>query len=104
MYYCEQRKECFAQGIRLKHIWFRKEFSLLFARLLILDRLFRKHTITVIGEQKKYKERVIFACSHIGENDVENIYEVLHHSCWWFVGDPCILFDIYEWLHFTGNR
>lgn len=35
---------------------------------------------------------VIFACTHIAENDLENIYEILHHSCWWFVGDPCILY------------
>lgn len=92
-YYCEQRKEYFAQGIRLKHIRLRKVFYPMFARLLMVDRLFRKQTITVLGEQKKYKEQVIFACTHIGENDVENIYEVLHHSCWWFVGDPCILYQ-----------
>lgn len=92
-YYCERRKERFAQGIRLKHIRLRKTFYPIFARLLMVDRLFRKQTITVLGKQKKYKEQVIFACTHIGENDVENIYEVLHHSCWWFVGDPCILYQ-----------
>lgn len=91
-YYCEQRKENFDKGTKLKHIQFREGFYPVFAKFLTLDRLFRKQTITVIGNQKKYKERVIFACTHIGENDLENIYEVLHKSCWWFVGDPCVLY------------
>lgn len=90
--YRERRKERFEQGRTLKHIRLRKMFGVVFAKLLILDRIFRKQTITVLGNQKKYKEPVIFACTHIGENDLENIYEVLHHSCWWFVGDPCILY------------
>jgi 1-acyl-sn-glycerol-3-phosphate acyltransferase len=54
--------------------------------------MLRKQTITVIGNQKKYDEQVIYACTHIGENDLENIYEVLHRGCWWFVGDPCVLY------------
>ncbi|MCH5191363.1 MAG: 1-acyl-sn-glycerol-3-phosphate acyltransferase [Oscillospiraceae bacterium] len=91
-YYCERRKYRFEQGKKLKHIRLRKAFGPVFAKLLTLDRIFRKQTVTVIGNQKKYKDRVIFACTHIGENDLENIYEVLHHSCWWFVGDPCVLY------------
>lgn len=92
IYHLERRKERFEQGKKLKHIRFRKLFGVVFSKLLILDRISRKQTITVLGNQKKYKESVIFACTHIGENDLENIFEVLHHSCWWFVGDPCILY------------
>ena len=91
-YYCMRRKYRFEQEKKLKHIRLRKAFGPVFAKLLTLDRIFRKQTVTVIGNQKKYKDRVIFACTHIGENDLENIYEVLHHSCWWFVGDPCVLY------------
>lgn len=91
-YYQERRKERFLKGKPLKHIRLRKGFYPVFARFLTLDRFFRKQTIVIIGNQKKYKERIIFACTHIGENDLENIYEVLHRSCWWFVGDPCILY------------
>lgn len=92
VYYCARRKHRFEQGKKLKHIRLRKAFSPIFAKLLTLDRMFRKQTVTVIGNRKKYKDRVIFACTHIGENDLENIYEVLQHSCWWFVGDPCVLY------------
>ncbi|MGN0166890.1 MAG: lysophospholipid acyltransferase family protein [Acetatifactor sp.] len=91
-YYCERRKERFAQGKRLKNIQLREAFYPLFAVVLKLDRLFRKQKVTVIGNRKKSKEQVIFACTHTWENDLENIYEVLGRGCWWFVGDPCVLY------------
>ena len=92
VYYRERRKERFAQGKRLKNIQLREAFYPLFAVVLKLDRLFRKQKVTVIGNRKKYKEQVIFACTHTWENDLENIYEVLGRGCWWFVGDPCVLY------------
>lgn len=92
VYYRERRKERFAQGKRLKNIQLREAFYPLFAVVLKLDRLFRKQKVTVIGNRKKDKEQVIFACTHTWENDLENIYEVLGRGCWWFVGDPCVLY------------
>ena len=92
VYYRERRKHRFAQRKPLKHIRLREAFYPVFAKFLSLDRIFRKQTVTVIGDRKKYQERVIFACTHIWENDLENIYEVLGRSCWWFVGDPCVLY------------
>lgn len=92
IYYCSRRKHKFEKGKKLKHIQLRKMFYPVFAKFLTLDRIFRKQTIIVFGNQKKYKDKVIFASTHIGENDLENIYEVLQHGCWWFVGDPCILY------------
>lgn len=91
-YYMERRKQKFEQGVKLRHIPLRKNFYPVFAKFLMLDRFFRKQTITVIGNRKKYTEKVIFACTHIGENDLENIYESIHCGCWWFVGDPCVLY------------
>lgn len=91
-YYCERRKERFAQGKRLKCIQFREAFYPVFRKFLTLDRLFRKQTVTVIGNNKKYTGQVIYACTHISQNDLENIYETLHRGCWWFVGDPCVLY------------
>lgn len=92
VYYRERRKERFAQGKRLKNIQLREAFYPLFAVFLKLDRLFRKQKVTAIGNRKKYKGQVIFACTHTWENDLENIYEVLGRGCWWFVGDPCVLY------------
>lgn len=91
-YYCERRKERFAQGKRLKNIQLREAFYPLFTIFLKLDRLFRRQTITVIGNHKTYTGQVIYACTHISQNDLENIYEKLGRGCWWFVGDPCVLY------------
>lgn len=97
-YYMEQRKYQFEQGKKLKHIQFREALYPFFVKFLVVDRIFRKQTITVIGNQKKYKEPIIYACTHIGENDLENIFEVLNRGCWWFVGDPCVLYKSFSGL------
>lgn len=91
-YHAEWRKERFQQGVKLKNIRFREKIYPVFILFLKLDRLFRKQTITVIGARKKYKEQVIYACTHIGGNDLENVYEAIRRGCWWFVGDPCVLY------------
>jgi 1-acyl-sn-glycerol-3-phosphate acyltransferase len=87
-----RRKYRFTRGVKLKHILLRKKIYPLFAIFLALDRFFRKQTITVIGNQKKHIGKAIYACTHIGENDLENIYERLRNGCYWFVGDPCVLY------------
>ncbi|MBS6196026.1 MAG: 1-acyl-sn-glycerol-3-phosphate acyltransferase [Clostridiales bacterium] len=103
-YYREQRKYRFQQGKRLKHIGLREALYPLFVKFLVIDRLFRKQTITTMGNQRKYKKPVIYACTHIGENDLENIYEKISRGCWWFVGDPCILYKNISglWLYLNG--
>lgn len=91
-YYRKQRKWRFEQGKKLKHIHLRETLYPLFIQFLKLDRFFRKQTITIMGKHRKYREPVIYACTHIGENDLENIYETIQRGCWWFVGDPCVLY------------
>lgn len=91
-YHCERRKERFSQGKRLKYIRAREAFYPAFRKFLTLDRIFRKQTVTIIGNYKKQKGQVIFACTHISQNDLENIYKTLGRGCWWFVGDPCVLY------------
>lgn len=87
-YYRERRKELYEQNIKLKNIELRKRIYPLFHIFLKVDRLFRGQSIKVLGEHKKFSGPVIFACTHIGQNDLENIYETIRHSCWWFLGDP----------------
>ncbi len=91
-YHREKRKKQFEQGKKFGKIYIRKIFYPVFRTFLTVDRLFRKQTITMIGMPPLHKERVIFACTHIGENDLENIYEKLGRGCWWFVGDPNFMY------------
>lgn len=91
--YCRaQRKKQFEQGKKPKRIRFREVCYPVFRLLLTVDRLFRKQTVTLLSPLPKYKDRVIFACTHIFENDVENIYEKLGRGCWWFIGDPRFMY------------
>lgn len=46
----------------------------------------------MLGEKKRYRGQYIFACTHIAENDLENIYETIGRGCWWFVGDPGFMY------------
>lgn len=91
-YYREQRKKRFEQGCQPKNIRLREWCYPIFRAVLAVDRQFRKQTITILNPPPKEKKQVIFACTHIGENDLENIYEKLDRGCWWFVGDPCVLY------------
>lgn len=91
-YYREQRKERFERGHQHKNIRLREWCYPIFRTFLVVDRQFRKQTITIINPPPKEKKQVIFACTHIGENDLENIYEKLGWGCWWFAGDPGFMY------------
>ena len=93
VYYREQRRYRLEQGKKLRHIRSREAFYPLFALFLKIDRRFRKQTIEILGEPRKHDGQVIFACTHIAQNDTENIYESIQRGCWWFVGDPCLLYQ-----------
>lgn len=91
-YHRERRKKQYEKGKKLGRIHIREMFYPVFRAFLTVDRMFRKQTVAVISLPQKYKGRVIFACTHIGENDLENIYEKLGRGCWWFVGDPRFMY------------
>lgn len=91
-YHRRRRAERFEQGKKLKNIRLRAALYPVFAGILRLDRLFRRQKVTLLSAPPKVEGPVIFACTHIGQNDLENIYERLGRGCWWFVGDPCVLY------------
>lgn len=87
-YYRERRKARFEEGKKLTHVPLREKMYPLFMMVLKLDRLLRNKRIKVIGNHKVYHEQAIYACTHIGGDDLQCIYETLGRGCWWFVGDP----------------
>lgn len=91
-YHRERRKKQYEKGKKPGRIHIREMFYPVFRAFLIADRMFRKQTIKVISPLHRHKGRFIFACTHIGENDLENIYEKLNRGCWWFVGDPKFMY------------
>lgn len=103
IYYRERRKERFEQGKSTQYIQLRKTLYPLFQGFLKVDRLLRKQYIQVMGNRKKYSGSVIYACTHIDQNDLENIYETIRHSCWWFLGDPKELYKEISGLMISLN-
>lgn len=92
IYYRQRREYCFKQGKKLKNIRLREILYPLFAGFVALDRIFRKDSIEIIGRHKKYKEQVIYACTHIGGDDCQRNFEAIGRGCWWFIGDPGYLY------------
>jgi hypothetical protein len=91
-YHRKRRNENYVNKRKLKAIHLRELFYPCFKLFLRIDRLLRKQKIILMGNKEKYKGQYIFACTHIGENDLENIYEVIGRGCWWFVGDPGFMY------------
>lgn len=88
----ERRKLLFQQGKKIRYIRFREALYPLFVQFLILDRIFQRQEITVSGAQKKYNGPTIYACTHIGGDDLQRAFEAIGRGCWWFVGDPGFLY------------
>lgn len=104
-YYREQRKYWLVQGKKLQYIRVREYLYPFIVMFLKLDRIFRGRTIEILGEIPKFSEPTIFACTHTGGEDAQCVYESLGRGCWWFVGDPCVLYkDISGLLlHMNGS-
>ncbi len=92
-YYRLRRKDRFEQGKKLGHIQLREALYPLFALFIKADRWLRRQKIEVIGNTEIQNGQVIYACTHIGGNDLQSIFEVIRRGCWWFVGDPCVLYQ-----------
>ncbi len=92
IYYRQRRRYRMERGKKLRYISSREAFYPLFALFLKIDRHIRKQTIRILKESPKYTGQVIFACTHIGGEDLERLYEAFGRGCWWFVGDPCVLY------------
>ncbi len=98
LYAAELRKKQFAEGKSLGPVTARKFFSPIFHKVLTADRAFRRQKITILGENPRPKGQVIYACSHIWENDLENISEVIQKGAWLFIGDPLMLYQDFSGL------
>lgn len=88
-YYRQQRYIRFEQNARLS--WIRARRWIHYALLLVLHirQIFSGLSLTVIGDQRKKTEHpIIYACTHIGWDDVEIAYCALKDPSWLLLGDP----------------
>lgn len=88
-YYLELRKYQFENNIPLKGIEIRKKIHKLLYTLIKIDRILSKEKLTIIGnESHKTNKSVIYACTHIGGNDIQRTFEAIKEHAYLFLGDP----------------
>lgn len=88
-YYADLRKYEYDNKIPMKNIEIRKKIHSILLELIKIDRLLSKETLSVIGDQRVESKRAkIFACTHIGGNDVQRAFEALKDHAYLFIGDP----------------
>ena len=88
-YYNELRKYEFENNIPLKGIELRKKLHKLCYLIVKLDRLLSKEDLFVIGDQRiESSKPKIYACTHIGGNDIQRTFEAIKEHAYLFLGDP----------------
>lgn len=88
-YYMELRKYKYDSGISLKGIEIRKKIHKLLLTIVKIDRLIAKETVTVISDDRiKNENPKIYACTHIGGNDIQRTFEAIKEPAYLFLGDP----------------
>lgn len=88
-YYRRYRKHLFDSGVELKNIKIREKIHSILVSVIKIDRIISGEKINVINrENNKTKRPIIFACTHIGGNDVQRVFEAIKEPAYLFLGDP----------------
>ncbi len=57
--------------------------------LISVSRKLRKQELTIMSDNSQLgKCPTIYACTHIGGFDIENLFEAIKAPCWLFLADP----------------
>lgn len=88
-YYFEKRKFEFRNNVPIKNIRFKKAIHGTLRQIIKLDRVLSKEKLEVIGDERiKSKSPKVYACTHIGGNDIQRTFEAIKESAYLFLGDP----------------
>ena len=105
-YYAEYRKYEYDSGKSLKGIELRKKMHFLIEGILKLDQLLSKENIVILNDKHTVDNDTpkIFACTHIGGNDVQRAFQVLGTPTYLMLGDPGYIYrmPIYQALKLNG--
>ena len=79
-YYAEYRIYCYNKGDKLKGIELRKKIHPIINLILKIDEVLFKEENIIVANENKAKEGVpkIFACIHIGGNDIKKRSKLLY--------------------------
>lgn len=105
-YYAEYRIYYYNKGDKLKGIELRKKMHWLVNTILKIDQLLSHENNIIINNQNtaNKNEAKIFACCHIGGNDIQRTFQVIEEPAYLMLGDPGILYRklIYQGLKLNG--
>ena len=105
-YYAEERKYALKTGKQLSGIQFRKWNHFFVRFVLKVDQLMSGEKIIILGDLHKTDTGTsrIYACTHIGGNDVQRALQVIHDSAYLMIGNPGIKYRnvIYQGLKLNG--
>ncbi len=88
-YYMIKRSENYENKIPLKGINLRKSIHGFPLALVKLDRKLSKETVSVISDSRiETKRPKVYACTHIGGNDIQRVFEAIKEHAYLFLGDP----------------
>lgn len=88
-YYLNLRQYEYNNNIPIKGIKIRKFIHKIPLTMVKLERFFLKEKVTVIADKSnKNNKPIIYACTHIGGNDIQRVYEAINSPAYLFLGDP----------------
>lgn len=103
-YYRQQRNIRFEQNTPLSRIRARRWIHYALLLVLRVRQIFTGLSVTVIGDhRKKTTHPIIYACTHIGWDDVEIAYCALRDPSWLLLGDPRELYKSIDGLMLWMN-
>ena len=105
-YYAEYRIYCYNRGDKLKGIELRKKLHPIINFILKTDQILSRENNIVISDKSHKDPNVskIYACTHIGGNDIQRTFQIIKEPAYLMLGDPGILYKmpIYQGLKLNG--
>lgn len=105
-YYADYRKFQYSKGTELKGIELRKKIYFLIKLILKIDQIFSKEEIIILDDKHNEYNKIskIYACTHIGGNDIQRSFQIINKPAYLMLGDPGILYKmpIYQALKLNG--
>lgn len=102
----EARKIKYKQGKQLRGVHLRKHLHFLVAAILKMDEHISKEKIVILKDEHNTngKNARIYACNHIGGNDIQRVFQVIKEPAYLMLSDPGILYrmPIYYGLMLNG--
>ena len=88
-YYVELRKYEFDNSVPLKGIKLRQKIHKLLLSIIKIDRVLAKEKLIILDDKREKTDKpIIYACTHIGGNDIQRTFEAIKEHAYLFLGDP----------------